>query len=140
MENSRVRLIERSQMQEILKEQGFQQSGCTSDACAVEIGQLLGVRNMVIGTVGTAGSYTVVSVRALDVRTGEVAVYETIRTKGGIDKVLEEGVTRAARKLVGGLFGEPGESPEGSAVDEQDDEGGTGLKRGLIITPWSRDW
>ncbi|MDD5675201.1 MAG: CsgG/HfaB family protein [Chitinivibrionales bacterium] len=38
-----VSVLERSQMQEILKEQGFQQTGCTSDQCAVETGQLLGL-------------------------------------------------------------------------------------------------
>ena len=35
--------LDRSRMSEILQEQGFQQSGCTSDACAMQAGQLLGV-------------------------------------------------------------------------------------------------
>ena len=30
-----------------MEEQGFQQSGCTSDECAAEVGQLLGVQFMV---------------------------------------------------------------------------------------------
>jgi curli biogenesis system outer membrane secretion channel CsgG len=33
-------VIERSKMDEILQEQGLQQTGCTSDECAVEIGKL----------------------------------------------------------------------------------------------------
>lgn len=106
MKSQRIRLIERSQMQEILKEQGFQQSGCTSDACAVEVGQLLGVKNIVVGSVGTAGSYTVLSVRIIDVASGSVLVNESIRTKGGIDKVLESGVEDAAGRLTAGLFPE----------------------------------
>ena len=52
--NSSIRLVERGQMHEILKEQGFQQSGCTNDACAVEVGQLLGVKRMIVGSVGSA--------------------------------------------------------------------------------------
>jgi TolB-like protein len=104
MKSPRIRLIERSQMQEILKEQGFQQVGCTSDACAVEVGQLLGVKNMVVGSVGMAGSYTVLSVRIIDVGNGNIMVNESIRTKGGIDQVLESGIEDAAAKLRAGLF------------------------------------
>jgi hypothetical protein len=98
-------------MQEILKEQGFQQSGCTSDACAVQVGQLLGVKNIVVGSVGMAGSYTVLSVRVIDVGNGSVMVNESIRTKGGIDKVLESGISEAASRLTTGLLPEsPAES------------------------------
>ena len=42
-----VIMVERNQMDEILNEQGFQQSGCTSSECAAEVGALLGVQNMV---------------------------------------------------------------------------------------------
>ena len=35
-----LRLVERQMMEEVLQEQGFQQTGCTSDECAVEVGQL----------------------------------------------------------------------------------------------------
>ncbi|MCM8782600.1 MAG: CsgG/HfaB family protein [Candidatus Omnitrophica bacterium] len=47
--------LDRNRMEEILKEQGFQQSGCTSDMCAVEAGQLLGVQKMLTGSVGKFG-------------------------------------------------------------------------------------
>ena len=36
-------VLEREQMDEVLQEQGFQQSGCVSDECLVEIGRLVGV-------------------------------------------------------------------------------------------------
>jgi len=35
-------VIERGKMEEVLREQGFQQSGCSSDECVVEVGQLIG--------------------------------------------------------------------------------------------------
>jgi hypothetical protein len=104
MKSSNLRMIERSQMQEILKEQGFQQTGCTNDECAVEIGQLLGVKNMAVGTLGLGGSYTVLSVRVLDVGTGEILVNESIRTKGGIDKLLETGIKTLTQSLLQKLF------------------------------------
>lgn len=102
--SNRIRLIERSRMKEILKEQGFQQSGCTNDACAVEVGQLLGVKNIVIGSIGMAGSYTLLSVRIIDVATGEIVINESVRTRGGIDKMLENGVQQASSRLHSGLF------------------------------------
>jgi curli biogenesis system outer membrane secretion channel CsgG len=46
-----VIMVERNQMDEILNEQGFQQSGCTSSECAAEVGALLGVQNMVSGSI-----------------------------------------------------------------------------------------
>ena len=41
-----VRLIERKAVEKIMEEQGFQQSGCTTDECASEVGQLLGVQSI----------------------------------------------------------------------------------------------
>ena len=37
-----VRLIERKAIESIMAEQGLAQSGCVSDECAAEVGQLLG--------------------------------------------------------------------------------------------------
>ena len=44
-------IVERGQMDEILKEQGFQQTGCTDQACAVKIGKLISARKILIGEV-----------------------------------------------------------------------------------------
>ena len=107
MKYPKFRLIERSQMATILKEQGFQQTGCTSDACAVEVGQLLGVQNIIVGTVGKAGSYTMLTVRILDVATGEVRANKSIQTKEGIDGIIENGVKSVATDLYATCFPEP---------------------------------
>ena len=40
-----IKVIEREMMEEIIKEQGFQQSGCSTDECMVEVGKLIGVEN-----------------------------------------------------------------------------------------------
>ncbi len=52
-----VILVERGQMSEILDEQGFQQSGCTSAECAAEVGALLGVKEYDLRRVWKAGKY-----------------------------------------------------------------------------------
>jgi len=67
------KVVERSKRDEILKEQGFQQSGaCDQGACLVEAGQLLGVQKMVGGTIGKLGVMYVVELRIMDVKTGEI--------------------------------------------------------------------
>ena len=48
-------VLDRSRMSEILQEQGFQQSECTSEECVVEVGRLLGVQRMLSGSVGRFG-------------------------------------------------------------------------------------
>jgi hypothetical protein len=71
--NGFYKIIERSKRDEILKEQGFQQSGaCDQSSCLVEVGQLLGVQKMVGGTIGKIGSLYGVELRVMDVKTGEI--------------------------------------------------------------------
>jgi hypothetical protein len=83
-----VIMVERNQMEEILNEQGFQQSGCTSSECAAEVGALLGVQNMVSGAFGKLGSSYTIDAKMFSVETGA-----TIRTvsktyKGPVDNLL----------------------------------------------------
>ena len=66
------RIIERGQMQQILAEQDFQMAGCTSDECAVEVGQLLGVQLMLAGSVGKLGSLYTLDLRIIDVQTAKL--------------------------------------------------------------------
>lgn len=101
-------VIERGQMEEILKEQAFQQTGCTSSECVVEIGQLIGVDKIASGTVGKVGSYFVISVRIVDVRSGRVLVNESEKIKGTVDDIVESGMRRVAEKVYAAYTGDTG--------------------------------
>ena len=92
-------VLERNAMQDILKEQGFQQSGCTSDACAVQIGQLLGVSYIVVGTVGKLGHLFTIDVRLIDVATAKIAYSENVDCDCPIEKVLTNSVVSIAQKI-----------------------------------------
>jgi hypothetical protein len=63
-------VVERSQMNLILKEQGFQMSGCTDTSCAVKIGKLLSARKMLMGKVMKIGKSIIISGRIVDVEMG----------------------------------------------------------------------
>jgi len=65
-------VYERTRVEAILREQGFQHSGCTSAECVVEIGQLVGVEDIIVGEVGRLGAAYLMSARLIDVETGRV--------------------------------------------------------------------
>ena len=67
-------VMERKEMNTILQEQGFQQTGTCSDdkACLVEVGQLLGVQYIISGSIGKFGSVYMVNLRSIDVETGKL--------------------------------------------------------------------
>jgi TolB-like protein len=93
------RVMERSQMEAILKEQGLQQSGCTDNSCAVEIGRLLGVEHMIIGTIGRVGSLYTISIRLVNVATGEALYTASEDCRCTIEEVLTNATKNIAMKL-----------------------------------------
>ena len=66
------RWLDRGRMKEVLEEQKFQASGCTDQSCAVEMGQLLGARKMVTGSVSKTGGTYNLTLSVIDIQTGLV--------------------------------------------------------------------
>jgi TolB-like protein len=98
----KVTMVDRSQMEAIMQEQALQQSGCTSQECAVQVGQLLGVRKIVTGTLTKIEEdLWQVAVQLLEVETGKVLVQDTFNHEGNYRTLLQTGMTRAALALVG---------------------------------------
>jgi len=85
-ETSKFRVMERASMEEILKEQGFQQTGtCNSNSCMIEAGKLLGVTYMLAGRVSRAGGITAITVRMIDVGTAEIVLAKTKEHRGSFE-------------------------------------------------------
>ena len=85
-----MRLVERGMMEEVLQEQGFQQTGCTSEECAVEVGQLLGVQNMIGGSIGRVGETFTLDVRMISVQSGISLMTKQKTYAGKIDGLIIE--------------------------------------------------
>lgn len=83
-----VIMVERGQMNEIMEEQGLQQSGCVAAECAAEIGALLGVQNMVSGSFGKLGSTYTVDAKMFSVETGQTTRSVSKSYKGEVDGLL----------------------------------------------------
>jgi len=94
-------VVDRANMEEILTEQGFQQSGCTSDECVVEAGKLLGVQNMMSGSVGKIGDTYTISLQIVDMETGQITMSSIYDYQGVIENLLTEGIQTALLRLLG---------------------------------------
>ncbi len=69
---SALRLVERSNISDILAELKLQQSGMVDSGSAVEIGRLLGAGFIITGNIDRAGTDLIISARIIDVETGEI--------------------------------------------------------------------
>jgi sulfatase modifying factor 1 len=92
-------VVERGEMEAILGEQGFQQSGCTSQECVVEMGQLLGATHMVAGSVGKLGDLYMITVRMVDVASGTVLRAAEASVEGAIELLVKTAIPSVARQL-----------------------------------------
>ncbi|UCH10198.1 MAG: hypothetical protein JSU61_13530, partial [Fidelibacterota bacterium] len=92
-------VVERDQMRAILEEQDFQQTGCTTNECLVEVGQLLNVQQIFAGSISKVGEVFSIEVRVIDVLTGEIVNAAIVDVMGAISDVLTEGIGRAAARL-----------------------------------------
>ena len=100
-------VVERGQMEMLLEEQGFQQTGCTSAECAVEVGKLLGVQKMVTGSIGKLGALYTVDARMFDVQTGEIERVSKREHRGGIEGLID--LLGVVTKDLAGIEEEPEE-------------------------------
>ncbi|NQV37223.1 MAG: hypothetical protein HQ509_04350 [Candidatus Marinimicrobia bacterium] len=83
-----VILVERNQLESILEEQGLQQSGCTTDECVAEVGQLLGVQFMISGSINMIGKTYTIDAKMFSVETGANVKTVNKTLKGQIDELI----------------------------------------------------
>ncbi len=92
-------VLERGKMDEILKEQGFQNSGCTTDECLVEMGRLINVQYMFGGSISKFGDVFTVMIKLIDVETSKIVQTQAIDLTIKKEKLMTEGM-----KSVAGVF------------------------------------
>jgi TolB-like protein len=82
-------VLERGTMEEILQEQGLQQSGCTVTECAVRVGRVLNVQKIVAGSIGKIGKTYAINISMIDVESGRIERSFNRNYQGEIDGLLE---------------------------------------------------
>ena len=86
-----VLIVARQEMTEILEEQGFQQNeGCTTVECAAEVGALIGVKNIINGSIGKVGETYTIDAQMIAVATGATVKTVNKTYAGKIDGLIIE--------------------------------------------------
>lgn len=100
VQSSPYTIIEREEMLEILQEQDFQQTGCTTDECAVKIGKILGAQFILAGEIGKLSNYITLDVRIVNVETSRI-IKSVPWDKSGGDSgdLLKEGIPYIADQI-----------------------------------------
>jgi TolB-like protein len=104
VQSKKLNVIEQSQMDKVLSLQAFQQTGCTDAECAVEIGKILNVEKVVLGSVSKIGRKYIVSLRLVDVELGKIETAVTSTRICGLEE-LTEVVEEAGNKLLEEMIG-----------------------------------
>ena len=99
IESNRFTVIDKSQRDEILDEQKFQNSGMCDDECAVEIGQLVGAEYLMLGEIIGLGKLYQVNIKIINIEKGDVAEKVTNKIKGDLGDLLD-GMEVASQEIV----------------------------------------
>ncbi|MDD5687799.1 MAG: 6-bladed beta-propeller [Elusimicrobia bacterium] len=65
-------VIEKNNMDKLLAEAAFQKTGCTTTACAVQMGKILNVNQIVVGSFSRFDNKYYINVSLVDVETGKI--------------------------------------------------------------------
>ena len=82
----------------ILEEQKFQMSGLTDTDKAAQLGRILNVNKIMIGTLTQLGGTYIINTRIVDVQSGQVELAVAVECRGGEEK-LPDSVTELALKI-----------------------------------------
>lgn len=94
-------VLEREQMDKILREQKFQLTGACSDAsCLVQVGQLMAVSKMMGGTISKIGNTYTVQARVIDVEKGVIETEVSQDFTGTIEDLQQWGMKKVVWKMV----------------------------------------
>jgi len=95
-------VMERAEMEKILKEQAFQLTGACSDiSCIVQVGQLIAVTRIIGGSISKVGNIYTVEGRLINVETGSIEKSVVEDYGGGIEELLTKIMAKVARKVTG---------------------------------------
>ena len=71
-------IVEQSQINSVIKQQGFQSSGLTNDSDAIKVGEILNAKYIIVGSVSKLQTLYSVSTRLINIETGKIEKAEQI--------------------------------------------------------------
>ncbi len=95
-------IMERAEMEKVLKEQAFQLTGACSEAsCIRKIGQLIAVTKVVGGSISKIGDIYTIEARLINVETGAIEKSVTEDFGGSVELLLTKIIGKVARRISG---------------------------------------
>ncbi|MDC7126765.1 MAG: PEGA domain-containing protein [Spirochaetales bacterium] len=98
-------IIEQNQMKNILEAQAYSLSGCTDDACAVEVGKLLSAELIIIGELSNVGERYIANAKIINVESGSNVNADSVSEKS-LSDMTDNGINLLAYKLAGLTYSE----------------------------------
>ena len=92
------KVVERNKIDEILKEQKLQISGCVEE-CLIDVGKMLGAKQIVLGSVGKIDGLFTISAKLVDAETGESIRSSDFDADNGLSDLLKNGLRKVAYEL-----------------------------------------
>lgn len=106
------RLIDRSQRDAILAEQGFSLADCTDENCQLEVGRLLVAEYLIVGSIGKVGSRYLLNLKYINVSTGEAEKTASYKYNS-LDDLVD-----ASEQVAVDFAGENGTALESSQIED----------------------
>ena len=91
-------VVERTKIDEILKEQKLQMSGCVEE-CLIDVGKMLGAKQVIIGSVGRLGNIYTITAKLVDATSGQMLKTSDFDTNDGIGDLATFGLPNIALEL-----------------------------------------
>ncbi|MBN8216807.1 MAG: hypothetical protein J0L75_09190 [Spirochaetes bacterium] len=89
-------VIDRANLDKVMREQALQQSGCSDQACAVKLGNILNVQKLVVGSVSKLGSKIIITMSFVDVERSRIEMSDN-ETAANDDELMPRIKSLAAK-------------------------------------------
>ena len=94
-------VVERSKIDEILKEQKLQMSGFVEEEYLIDVGKMLGAKQVVLGSIGRiTDDYYTITAKLVDVKSSEMIQSADYDAENGLIQLLKDGLKIIASQLV----------------------------------------
>ncbi|MBT9548050.1 MAG: hypothetical protein IV090_21850 [Candidatus Sericytochromatia bacterium] len=101
VQSQKYEVIERENMDRILREQGFQATqNCDTTDCSVAIGKILSVRHMITGSASRLGNLYSLNLRIIDVEKGSILKEEYVDCLCPLESLMTQTAPELVRKVL----------------------------------------
>ena len=94
------KVVERNEIDNVLKEQKLQISGITEKTIIV-VGNILSANQIILGSVGKIGGLYTLSAKLVDVKSGQLLITSDFDSENGLRELLQKGLKEVAYELAG---------------------------------------